>query len=135
MKYSAVFRYFPLGIVLLAATQPASAEDYAERWTRLANEHLAMVKSGPGRDYERGPFIEAHQPLWRDVAKRCKADVEKSNLKKFSAIAVIDAQGRVTEFLTLPQHPALDCLVQAMVGQQYPPPPFAPYYELINLKL
>lgn len=111
----------------------AHAEDYTQRWTRLANEHLAMVKEEPGKSYER-ELIATHNTFWRDVSKKCKSLAIKAGIEKFSALAVLDADGTVVEFLTMPKSQELGCYVEQMTGRHYPRPPSAPFYELITVR-
>ncbi|GMV31595.1 MAG: hypothetical protein AMXMBFR59_37200 [Rhodanobacteraceae bacterium] len=111
----------------------AHAEDYAQRWARLANEHLAMVKEEPGKSYERELFA-VHNTFWRDVSKKCKSRAVEAGIEKFSALAVLDAEGAVVEFLTMPESQGLRCYVEQMSGRRYPRPPTAPFYELITVR-
>lgn len=113
---------------LLATAQP---DDYARQWVRLANEHLLMVKTEPGKSYEL-ELIKAHSTFWHAVSSKCKREAVNAGIDKFSAIAVLDRDGKVVEFLTLPDSPKLSCYEKQMVGRRYPAPPFAPFYELIN---
>jgi hypothetical protein len=111
----------------------AHAENYAQRWTRLANEHLAMVKEEPGKSYERD-LIAAHNAFWPGVSKKCKSHAIKAGIEKFAAVAVLDADGTIVEFLTLPESEELACYVKQMTGRRYPPPPSAPFYEVVTVR-
>lgn len=110
----------------------AQAEPYPERWERLANEHLAMVKVEPGKSHEKG-VIAVHDTFWRKVYKACEGDA--LGIEKFSAVIVLDAQGKVSEFLAMPDKPALACVGKELLGSEYPAPPFTPFYELMTAKL
>ncbi|TDR47757.1 hypothetical protein DFR29_102419 [Tahibacter aquaticus] len=123
-----------ISLVLLALSSSASGEDYVDRWARLANEHLSMVKSEPGKSYE-AEFVKAHNRFWRGVYDKCEAKALRAGVAKFSAVAVVDAEGAVVEFLTMPDALSLACFTKAMVGKRYPAPPVAPFYELITVKL
>ena len=59
----------------------------------------------------------------------------KAGIATFRAVAVIDATGRVSEFLPMPNSPHLKCFTNNMVGKQYPAPPVSPFYELFEISL
>lgn len=120
--------------LLLAPFCGAQAETYPERWERLANEHLAMVKVEPGKSYEKA-FITVHNTFWRKVYKACEGEALSAGVEKFSAVIVLDAQGKVSEFLTMPDKPALACFGKELLGREYPAPPVTPFYELMTVKL
>lgn len=123
-----------LALALLAPVCGAQAETYAERWERLANAHLAMVKAEPGKSYER-EFIKVHNTFWRKVYQACEGEALRAGVEKFSAVLVLDAQGTVTEFLAMPDKPALACFGKQLLGREYPAPPVTPFYERMNVKL
>jgi hypothetical protein len=123
-----------LALALLAPVCAVQAETDHARWERLANEHLVMVKVEPGRSYER-EFVKRHNTFWRQVYKKCGDEALDAGVEKFSALIVLDAQGKVSEFLALPDKPALACFRQEILGRDYPAPPFAPFYELLNVTL
>jgi hypothetical protein len=123
---------FLLAIVLVISS--ANAEDYAGRWVRLANEHVALVKVEPGKSYE-ARFVEGHNTFWREISAKCEDKAVEAGLEKFSAILVIDKAGVVKEFLTAPHTPRLSCYVEEMVGRRYPAPPSAPFYEMLIVRL
>ncbi|WP_440223824.1 hypothetical protein ACQQ2N_01085 [Dokdonella sp. MW10] len=112
----------------------AADESYEDRWSRIANEHLALVKVEPGKSYER-ELIAVHNTFWKDVAKACSGLAKEQGIKAFHAVVVIAADGTVSEFLVMPRHEALACYEEQMVGRRYPAPPSSPFYELINVKL
>lgn len=121
------------GVILAGTTMVAGAEDYSQRWVRIANEYLAMVKEEPGKSYER-ELIAAHNTFWPEVSRKCKSRAIKAGIEKFSAVAVLEADGTIVEFLTLPESPDLNCYVKQMTGRRYPPPPSAPFYEVITVR-
>ena len=120
--------------VVLSPACLAADESYEDRWVRIANEHLALVKVEPGKSYER-ELIVAHNSFWKDVSGKCAGAAKKGKVKEFHAVAVVDADGRISEFLVMPHEKALKCYEEEMVGRHYPQPPSSPFYELISVKL
>jgi hypothetical protein len=126
-----------LRISLIAATflyfsSIAHAENYTEKWEGLSEKHYEMIKGEPGKSYEV-ELINSHNTFWKDVYKKCNRSAKKAKLKSFSAIAVVDASGLITEFLTMPDNRHFKCYRRAMVGKRYPRPPIAPFYELYEI--
>ena len=94
----------------------------------MSAAHDRLVATEAGRDYERR-LIEVHNTFWRFVYERCIEGVRKESLESFRAIAVVDGNGVVTKFLTLPKSENLACFTKEMVGRRYPAPPTASFYE------
>ncbi|UXI68540.1 hypothetical protein [Tahibacter amnicola] len=119
---------------LLAVSTALADESYEDRWVRIANEHLALVKVEPGKSYEYD-LIKVHNTFWKDVTDKCSGSAKRGKVEAFSAVAVIGDDGVIAEFLTVPRSPHLACFEQEMVGKRYPKPPSYPFYELLEVKL
>jgi hypothetical protein len=106
----------------------------ASEWDRMVAEHNRVVARESGQAYERR-LVEAHNVFWQSVFDKCKDAAVRGGLKRFDAIAVVDAKGRITAFHTKPDSAPLKCFRDEMVGREYPKPPVAPYYEVIRIAL
>jgi hypothetical protein len=106
----------------------ASADEYEREWARLSAVHDRLIATDGGRDYERR-LIDVQNTFWASIYAQCSADARKEGLASFRAIAVIDGNGVVTRFLTLPNSQNLACFTKGMVGRHYPVPPSVPFYE------
>ena len=120
--------------VLPSSLALAGADAYSERWQRLSNEHYRQIRSPEGQEYERR-LVAVHNTFWASVTQRCTEGAVKAGIATFRAVAVIDATGRVSEFLPMPNSPHLKCFTNNMVGKQYPAPPVSPFYELFEISL
>ena len=54
---------------------------------------------------------------------------------QFSAVAVLDHAGKITEFLPMPNNPHLRCYTAEMVGRVFPTPPMTPFYEQFEISV
>jgi hypothetical protein len=121
-----------LGACLLLVIHGSAAG--ASEWDRMVAEHDKVVARESGQAYERR-LVDAHNVFWKGVFDKCKDAAVRGGLKRFDAIAVVDARGRITAFPTKPDSPHLKCFRDEMVGREYPKPPVAPYYEVIGIAL
>lgn len=92
------------------------------------------MKAGPGRYCER-EFVKVHNTFWRTVHDACAGEALSAGLEKFSAVIVLDAQGKASEFLVMPDVPAQACSGRQILGRKYPAPPVTPFYELMHVTL
>jgi hypothetical protein len=127
-----VLRSFLFTTVLLSLSGNSHAESYDEKFQRLSDEHHQMIKNEPGKSYEV-ELINSHNEFWRFVYQKCNPSAQKANIESFSAIAVVDSDGFVKDFLTMPKSRHLSCYKRVMKGKQYPKPPVAPFYELYKI--
>jgi hypothetical protein len=74
-------------------------------------------------------LIAVHNVFWPDVTRKCRSEAQNEPVERFSAIAVIDRDGTITEFLPTPNSPHFRCYTTEMVGRHYPKPPISPFYE------
>jgi hypothetical protein len=121
-------------ILLLAVSAAQSSDTYSNNWERMSAEHDRLISTPAGRDYEQR-LIEVHNTFWRDVYALCIADARREAISVFRAIAVIDSEGAVTEFLPMPNSRHLSCFTKNMVGRRYPRPPAVPFYERFKIYL
>lgn len=121
-------------LVLPSSLALAGDQSYSERWQRLSNEHYRQIGSPEGQKYEHR-LVAAHNTFWASVAQRCTEGAIKGGVTSFRAVAVVNATGRVTEFLPMPDNPHLKCFTINMVGKRYPAPPVSPFYELFEISL
>jgi len=111
-----------------SAALGATADEYEREWARFSAAHERLIATDAGRDYERR-LIDVHNTFWASIYAHCSGDAKKEGLASFRAIAVIDSNGIVTRFLTLPNSQNLACFTKGMVGRHYPAPPSVPFYE------
>lgn len=113
---------------------PPPSEPYEVRWQRLSSEvdHLESTATGHAYEYE---ILAVHNTFWRDVSTKCRDEAKNEGIQTFSAIAVIDSGGAITEFLPMPNSPHFRCYTTEMVGRKYPKPPVSPFYERFRIGL
>jgi hypothetical protein len=119
-------------VALLATAASAGDDEYEREWTRLSAAHDRLIATEAGRDYERR-LTEVHNGFWQSLYAQCIDGARKQGLTSFRAIAVVDENGTVTKFLTLPNRENLACFAKGMVGRRYPAPPTAPFYERFSI--
>lgn len=126
-----------IGILILALSVSAvavTATDYAKEWSRMSAEHERLIATPAGQNYERR-LVDVHNAFWRAIYVQCSPSAKKEGVGSFRAIAVIDRQGAVTQFLPMPNSQNFSCFSEQMVGKRYPAPPSAPFYERFTINL
>lgn len=113
---------------------PHDSEGYEPRWARLSSAHDHLIGTAAGREYER-QLIAVHNAFWQSLYARCSGDAKKEGLASFQAIAVINENGLVTEFLPMPNSRNFACFVDGMLHRRYPAPPSVPFYERFTIKI
>jgi hypothetical protein len=119
-------------VALLATAARADGEEYKREWDRLSAAHDRLIATEAGRDYERR-LTEVHNRFWQSLYAQCIDGARKEGLTSFRAIAVVDENGTVTKFLTMPNSENLACFAKGMVGRRYPAPPTTPFYERFRI--
>lgn len=120
-----------MAAALLCTTGATAQEFYEERWIRLADTHAQAIAVEPGASYE-AIWREAHESVWPSVEQKCRRVARRTGMASFQSIAILDARGDVTAFLTMPRSEHLQCFERNMVGRRYPAPPSAPYYQVVR---
>jgi hypothetical protein len=69
------------------------------------------------------------------VYAQCSGDAKKEGVASFRAIAIINENGLLMEFLPLPNSEHFGCFVDGMRHRRYPVPPSAPFYERYTIDL
>jgi hypothetical protein len=131
-----------LGVILNGCANPASKEAHSEvatdpylvRWQSLSRLVDGILSTAEGVAYEH-EFVAAHNVFWRDVARKCRSEAQNEPVERFSAIAVIDRDGTITEFLPKPNSPHFRCYTTEMIGRHYPKPPISPFYERFHIAI
>jgi hypothetical protein len=126
-----------IGILILTLSISAAAvtaEDYAKEWNRMSAAHDRLIATSAGQGYER-QLVDVHNTFWRAIYVQCSPSAKKEGARSFRAIAVIDRQGAVTQFLPMPNSQHFSCFSDRMVGKRYPVPPSAPFYERFTINL
>ncbi|TZF87784.1 hypothetical protein [Cognatilysobacter lacus] len=80
-------------------------------------------------------MLPIHNAFWAGVVDVCGPQMRAAGIEKFQAVAVISADGTVTEYLPDSSAPPLRCFSKQMVGRKYPAPPQAPFYERYTVSL
>jgi hypothetical protein len=126
-----------VGILILALSISAvavTADDYAKEWNRMSAEHDRLMATPAGQSYER-QLVNVHNTFWRAIYVQCSPSAKREGAASFRAIAVIDRQGTVNQFLPMPNSQNFACFSERMVGKRYPAPPSAPFYERFTIDL
>lgn len=119
---------------LLGAGAHGADDDYAKAWELASAEHDRLIATAAGAAYE-AELLPVHKSFWSEVYLACLDEAGKTGLEQFLAIAVIDQDGKVRDFLPMPDNPHLECFTEWMVGKKYPPPPEAPFYQRFRIGL
>ena len=104
---------------------PARAQD---RWHELADKAHKLTSTAAGLEWEQ-KMLPVHNAFWASIIEKCAPAARAAGVIDFQAVAVISADGTVSEYLLNSQAPSLQCFSSQMVGRQYPAPPQAPFYE------
>jgi hypothetical protein len=123
-----------LVLILSFSTVDVTADDYAKEWNRMSAEHERLIATPAAQGYER-QIVAVHNTFWRAIYVECSPSAKKEGVASFRAIAVIDRQGIVTQFLPLPNSQHFSCFSERMIGKRYPVPPSAPFYERFTINL
>ena len=121
-------------LLALMASPAVSGEAKSERWKTLWDKQAAQTATWEGASYEQR-LIATHNTFWANVYAQCAGKAKSAGIDEFSAVAVIDAEGKITEFVILSDNPALKCFSEDMVGRRYPAPPVAPFHEGFTVTL
>lgn len=121
-------------LLALMASPAVSGEAKSERWKTLWDKQAAQTATWEGASYEQR-LIATHNTFWPNVYAQCAGKAKSAGIDEFSAVAVIDAEGKITEFVILSDNPALKCFSEDMVGRRYPAPPVAPFHEGFTVTL
>jgi len=125
-----------LTLVLFSALSGCanSNDNYSNRFEDLTRQHYRLTAMDDGAAWEKAS-LPVHNSFWMDVLSTCTGQAKDGGISRFDAIAVIDKDGAVTEFLTMPKSEHLRCFSVEMIGRQYPAPPTAPFYQLFKVTL
>lgn len=121
-------------IQFVSVRESTAADAYTKHWQSIADKSHDQLATPAGKAYESAA-IKAHNTFWKDVYLKCKPAALHENIQSFRAAMVIDAEGKIVEFLLLPQSENLQCFADNMLGRHYPKPPEAPFYETIDVAL
>jgi hypothetical protein len=124
------------GVFLSACANPpgkvahpeVATDPYLVRWQSLSRQVDRLESTVEGVAYEH-ELIAVHNVFWPDVNRKCRSEAQTEPVERFSAIAVIDRDGMITEFLLKPNSPHFQCYMIEMIGRHYPKPPISPFYE------
>jgi hypothetical protein len=114
--------------------RPEASTAYLARWQDLSVQVDRVLSTAAGVAYEH-ELLAAHNVFWPDVTRKCRGEAQNEPVERFSAIAVIDRDGMITEFLPIPNSPHFRCYTAEMIGRQYPKPPISPFYERFHIAI
>ena len=123
-----------MALLALLASPALAGKATSERWKMLWDKQAAQTATWEGASYEQR-LIATHNTFWANVYAKCARTAKSAGMDEFSAVAVIDAEGKITEFVIFPDNPALKCFSDDMVGRRYPAPPVAPFHEGFTVTL
>ncbi|WP_129588391.1 hypothetical protein [Solilutibacter silvestris] len=118
-------------LVTGCTSQQAPAED---RWHQLAAESDRLTATFRGKFWEH-EMLPIHNEFWPKIFAACAPQAKTAGITNFKAVAVINKDGVVTEYLPSSNSPALKCFSEQMVGRKYPTPPESPFYEVYTINL
>ncbi len=119
-----------LSVILVAGT--SCAEDPKTRFERLEQQYLVDTGTDIGYRYE-DKLLAANNRFWKEMYASCRVAPEQAGITNFKGITIINAKGRVEEFVTWPVYDELDCFITTIEQQTYPAPPFAPFHGFIQV--
>lgn len=121
-------------LIFAAGSSSGQAAPAADRWQQLATEGDRLTSTFQGMMWERR-MLSIHNGFWADVYRTCAPQARQAGVESFKAVAVIDSEGFVKEYLLNPNSPHLACFANQMIGRQYPAPPTVPFYEVYTVKV
>ena len=132
---SSMSRAILLPVALLAVSCASHRASVApDEWQKLVAEGNRQTSTREGKMWEYR-MLPVHNGFWAKVHDTCAPKARVAGIDSFKAVAVIDRDGVIQQFLIQPDAKALDCFSRQIVGKRYPPPPEAPFYEVFILKL
>lgn len=133
--FSSMTRAILLPVALLAVSCASHRSSAApDEWQRLEAEGNRQTSKREGKIWEYR-MLPVHNQFWAQIYATCAPKAKAAGIKDFKAVAVIDKDGMVQQYLIQPDAKALGCFSRQMVGRKYPPPPEAPFYEVYTVKL
>jgi hypothetical protein len=129
-----------LALTLLASLSACSAgappadDAQLDHWHQLEAKGKRLTATFRGSFWERR-MLPVHNEFWPQITGLCAPKAKAAGIRQFSAVATISSSGEVTEYLINPEHPALKCFSEQMVGRKYPAPPETPFYEVYTVNL
>jgi hypothetical protein len=127
-------RAFVVTFFALLAGCSSGRAPAADRWHKLAAEGERLTSTFQGIAWEQR-MLPVHNSFWPDVYRACAPQARQANIESFRAVAVIDDDGIVKEYLVNPNTQNLACFSKQMVGRKYPAPPSSPFYEVYTVKV
>lgn len=133
--FSSMTRAILLPVALLVVSCASHRSSAApDEWQRLEAEGNRQTSKREGKIWEYR-MLPVHNGFWAKVHDTCAPKARVAGIDSFKAVAIIDRDGVIQQFLTQPDAKALDCFSRQIAGNRYPPPPEALFYEVINVKL
>ena len=126
-------RFVIIAFVLLAGC-PTQRMPPRDHWHRLAAEADRMTSTFRGIAWEQD-MLPVHNAFWAGIVASCGPGARTAGVPKFEAIAVINRDGVVADYLPNPDVPALQCFTKQMTGRKYPAPPESPFYARYTIDL
>jgi len=123
-----------VGLLMWMASPALANEAKGERWQTLWEKQAAQTATWEGAAYEQR-LIASHNAFWPSLYAKCSAAAIEGGIDEFNAVAVIDAEGKVIEFVISSNNQELNCFSKEMVGRKYPAPPVAPFHEGFTITL
>lgn len=123
-----------VGLLMWMASPALANEAKGERWQMLWEKQAKQTATWEGAAYEQR-LIASHNAFWPSLYAKCSGAAMEAGVEEFNAVAVIDAEGKVIEFVIFSNNQALKCFSWEMVGRRYPAPPVAPFHEGFTITL
>jgi len=118
-----------IGFVVAAGPCAAQHRSYAD-----ALEQASANTSTPsGHQYEMTKFTPYHEEHDAKALQACFARVPNPDPAPFTFIIVLDARGKPQDFYVDRSTNIAECLRAAVLRDTFPPPPFAPFYQAVEM--
>jgi hypothetical protein len=118
------------GAALCVAAWAQSLPSTLEEALQLAQQ---QYKTGPTREYNRGPFMAYYGPLYAGVFNGCMRTHPLRERVVF--VLALDAEGKVARVYSSQASPLMRCVEDQLSRDRFPRPPVAPYFAEFRIEL
>jgi len=121
-----------LVVIFLLATSSVAA-DLATSFKQAVALGDAQDKGRATRIYEKIDLTPYYQQKYWPVFQACLKSTEHPDTSPFSFVVAIGSDGRVMRFYTDHETNILACVRPTLQKDEFPHPPFAPYYMHVSM--
>jgi hypothetical protein len=120
-------------VFISVLTASSIAGDLASSFKQAAALAVAQDKDRATRVYAQIDLLEYYQQKYSPVFQSCLKSTENPDTSPLSFVVAIRGDGRVMRLYTDHESNVFACVRQALQKDEFPHPPFAPYYMHVSV--